>query len=141
MPSTRVMFVAVAAFPAAVSPGDLPAAERAGLPAGRCGDLAVCHLRDPPRCRLTVHGLRWTPRPPWWRRPPAADAATVAAYACGDADVDMKGLVIAEDRRVRVWPATMVEKRRRWRARRRPVSALRMRCQRGSTPAAARGRP
>ena len=35
----------------------------------------------------------------------------MAAYARGDADVDMKGLVIAEDRRVRVWPATMVEKR------------------------------
>ena len=56
------MFVAVAAFPAAVSPDDLPAAERAGLLAGRYGDLAICHLRDPLRCRLAVRGLRWTAR-------------------------------------------------------------------------------
>ncbi len=54
MPGARVMFVAVAAFPSAVSPDDLPAAERAVLLAGRCGDLTVCHLRDPLRCRLAV---------------------------------------------------------------------------------------
>jgi hypothetical protein len=62
MPGTRVMFVAMAAFPAAVSPDDLPAAERAGPLAGRCGDLAVCHLRDPLCCRLAVRGLRWMAR-------------------------------------------------------------------------------
>jgi hypothetical protein len=56
------MFVAVAAFPAAVSPNDLPAAEWAGLLAVRYGDLAVCHLRDPLRCRMAVRGLRWTAR-------------------------------------------------------------------------------
>src|SRR5579863_5537411 len=49
MPGTRVMFVAVAAFPAAVSPDDLPAPERAGLLAGCCGGLAVGHRGDPLR--------------------------------------------------------------------------------------------
>jgi hypothetical protein len=60
MPGTRAMFVAVAAFPAAVSPGNLPAAERAslGIAAGRCGEIVVCHLGDLLRCRLAVRGWR-----------------------------------------------------------------------------------
>jgi hypothetical protein len=56
MPGTRVMFVAVAAFPAAVSPDHFPATERAVLLAGCCGGLAICHLCDPLR-----GGLRLSP--------------------------------------------------------------------------------
>src|ERR1700730_18825510 len=52
VPHTRVMLVEVAAFPAAGSPGDLPAAEPSGLLAWRCGEPVVCHLRGPFRCRL-----------------------------------------------------------------------------------------
>src|SRR6185437_12310778 len=45
-----------------------------------------------------------------------ANSAGNPRYRCvlggrGDADADMKRLVIAEHRWVRVWPATMVEKR------------------------------
>jgi len=64
MPGTRVMLVAVAAFPAAISPSDLAAAERAGLPAGRSGEHVVCHLRGPLRCRLAGCGLECTARSP-----------------------------------------------------------------------------
>ena len=66
MPGTRVMHVTMAAFPAAVSPNGLPAAERAALLGGRCGDLALCHLRDPicggacARHRLSTSSV-WAP--------------------------------------------------------------------------------
>src|ERR1700722_20328856 len=77
MPGTGLMQIAVAAFPAAVSAGDLPAADRAGLPARRCGERVVCHLRAPLHCRLAVRG---------WRAHvvaagPAADAVAGPAYA------------------------------------------------------------
>lgn len=64
MPGTRVMVVTVTAFPAAISPGDRAAAERAGPPVGRCGERVVCHLRDPLSCRLAVRGLGWMARSP-----------------------------------------------------------------------------
>jgi len=64
MPGTWIMLVAVASFPAALSPGDRAAAERPGLPAGGCGGHAVCHLRGPLRCRLAVCGLECMARSP-----------------------------------------------------------------------------
>ena len=59
MPDAGVMFAKVTAFPAAVSPCDLLAAERADLLAGRCCDGAVRHVRDPLRGHLAVPGLAW----------------------------------------------------------------------------------
>jgi hypothetical protein len=63
MPVAWVVLVAVAPFPAAISPGEFVAAQRACLLADMAdmGDMAehygnrvICHLRDPLRCRLAV---------------------------------------------------------------------------------------
>lgn len=80
MPDAGVMFAKVTAFPAAVSPCDLLAAERADLLAGRRCDGAVCHLRDPLRAHLAVPGLAW-PTVAVVAAAPAADAVATSPYA------------------------------------------------------------
>jgi hypothetical protein len=57
MPAARGMLVAMTPFPASIGAGHLRAAQRACLLGWlvECyGERAVCHLRDPFRCRLSV---------------------------------------------------------------------------------------
>ena len=52
VPGIWVVLVPVTPFPAAICPGELGAADHAGVLAilGKCyGELIVCHLRDPLR--------------------------------------------------------------------------------------------